>query len=358
MPEATLSLSSARPNLLIDGQDAADLAASMFEMSVAERSDGMAHAEISFGAWGIRNGGPDYTLFTRDRLEFGKLLEVRLGDVSVFKGRIMALEGRFPEGGVGESELAVFAEDRLQDLRMTRRTRSFEQMSDADLAQRLASDHGLQAQVDLPGPTHAVLTQVNQSDLAFLRDRARALGGEIWVDGDTLHLAPRPSRHSGSAIDLSYGNTLQGFDVRADLAHQRTSLNVSGWSRANKEAINERADDSVLSSELNGGDGGLSLLQRTLGSRPDTVSHLMPDTADEARSMAQSWLRQIGRRFVCGRGVCQPQASMRAGRHVNLQGLGALFDGEYTVTEVCHRFDAARGLRTEFAVERPAIGRP
>src|SRR5258705_8493580 len=42
---------------------------------------------------------------------------------TLFEGRIMALEGQFPEGR--QPQLVVLAEDRFQDLRMTRRTRTF-----------------------------------------------------------------------------------------------------------------------------------------------------------------------------------------------------------------------------------------
>lgn len=358
MPDMPIPTSPARPMLRIEGQDVADLDAALFEMVVTERSDGMAHAELVLGAWGTVEGGPGYTVFDRKRLEFGKRLEIRIGTERVFAGRISALEGCFPRTGSGDARLGVFAEDRLQDLRMTRRTRSFDQVSDADVAQQLASDHGLQAQIDLSGPTHAVLAQVNQSDLAFLRDRARALGAELWVDDDTLHVAQRSARNGGNAVALSYGSSLHAFDVRADLAHQRSSLTVSGWDPGNKEAIKEKADSGVLSSEIGNGDGGSALLEQALGARDDSVSHLAPASADEARAAAEAWLRQIGRRFVCGHGSAQPEPSLRAGKQVDLKGLGPLFDGIYTLTEVWHRFDSSQGLRTDFAVERPAIGKP
>lgn len=358
MPEIALGVRSSRPMLRIEGQAYPQLDAALLELAVREGSEGMASAEITLSAWGTRQGGPDYTLFDRKQIEFGKKIEVLLGNAKVFAGRIMAIEASYPSSGAGEARVCVLAEDRLQDMRMTRRTRSFEHLSDADVMQRIASDHGLRAQIDLTGPTHNVLTQVNQSDLAFLRDRARTLGAEIWVDDDALHVGLRPGRDRGTALALKYGSSLREMSLRADLAHQRSSLRVTGWSPQDKRAIDERADSSVLASELGSGESGIAVLERTLGAREDTVAHLSPGSADEARAIAQAWLRQIGRRFVCGNGVAQPEPSLRAGRRVNLSGLGALFDGDYTVTEVCHRFSTAAGLSTELCVESPAIGRP
>jgi phage protein D len=357
MPEASIPLSSGRPTVVIEGQIASDLAAALQSLEIRERIDGLAQAQLAFGNWGTRDGAPGYTLFGRDRLEFGKALEVRLGDDVLFAGRVMALQARFPKAGVGEAQLVVQVEDRLQDLRMARRSRSFDQDSLADAAQRIASDHGLTALVEADSPTLPLLAQVNQSDLAFLREQARRCGAEVWLDGSTLHLASRQQRGS-RPLALDYGGKLMGFDVRADLALQRTELSVAGWSVADKQALKETADAAaLLGSESSGGEAGAALLQQKIGARPDTVAHLHPGSADEARQLAEAWLRQINRRFVVGQGTAQPDARLRCGARVELTGLGPLFSGSYSLAEVTHRFDMAEGLRTEFVAERPWIGR-
>jgi hypothetical protein len=46
---------------------------------------------------------------------------------------------------------------------------------------------GLSAKVRADGPTYKILAQVNQSDLAFLRERARTIDAELWLDGRTLN---------------------------------------------------------------------------------------------------------------------------------------------------------------------------
>lgn len=358
MPDASLPLSSGRPTVVIEGRIASDLAAALTALELRERLDGLAQAQLAFGNWGMRDGAPGYTLFGRDRLEFGKRLEVKLGDALLFSGRVMALQARFPKAGAGEAELLVQADDALQDLRMKRRTRSFEQASLADVAYRLASEHVLTVQVDVDSPTLPLLAQVNQSDLAFLRELARRCEAELWLDAGTLHLAAR-ARRGGETPSLDYGGALMSFDVRADLALQRTELSVAGWSVADKQPVNETANaEALLGSEAGGGEAGAAVLQRQLGARPDTVAHLHPGSADEARQLAEAWLRQINRRFVVGHGCAQPDARLRCGARVELNGLGPLFSGAYALAEVTHRFDMAEGLRTEFVAERPWIGRP
>jgi uncharacterized protein len=250
----------------------------------------------------------------------------------------------------------VLAEDRFQDLRMTRRTRSFQDVSDADVFSRVANDHGLTPRVDVQGPKHKVLAQTNQSDLAFLRERARAVDAEIWMEGSTLHAKSRSGRDSGTK-KLTYGNELFEFSVLADLAHQRTSVFANGWDVEAKRALQYEATDSALGGELGGDQSGASILEKSFGARKESLAHTVPLTEREAQSEAESYFRRTARRFVVGRGVCQASAGLRVGGRVELSGLGPLFNGKYYVSEVRHTFDFARGVRTAFTCERPGLGR-
>jgi len=287
-------------------------------------------------------------------LDFGKDFEIKLGSDSIFKGKIMALEGNFPEGQ--SPEISVLAEDRFQDLRMTRRTRTFTDVSDADVIKQIATDHGLTADVDLSGPTYKVLAQVNQSDLAFIRDRARSIDAEVWMTDKTLHAKTHTGRN-GDKLQMTYGNQLREFNVLADLAMQRTSVAVNGWNVSNKAAMQFEATDSAISSELNGDTSGVSILQSALGERKEALAHTVPLNDQEAQHEAEAFFRMSARRFVVGRGVAETNKSLRAGSQLDLQGLGPLFNGKYYVAEVKHIFDSTKGLRTEFRSERVGIGK-
>ena len=266
----------------------------------------------------------------------------------------MGLEGNFPEGQ--SAEISVLAEDRFQDLRMTRRTRTFTDVSDADVTKQIATDHGLTPEVDVTGPTYKVLAQVNQSDLAFIRDRARSIDAEVWMSDKTLHAKAHTGRN-GDKLQMTYGNQLREFNVLADLAMQRTSVAVNGWNISNKAAMQFEATDSAISSELNGDTSGVSILQSALGQRKEALAHTIPLNDQEAQHEAEAFFRMSARRFVVGRGVAETNKSLRAGSQLDLQGLGPLFNGKYYVAEVTHIFDSAKGMRTEFRSERVGIGK-
>lgn len=349
---------SARPRITVGGQEQPALAQQLQTLFVEETVAGLYRCEASFLNWGPRNGGVGFLYFDRDVLEFGKdvVIEMGAGDAagSIFEGRVTALEGRFTNAR--PPELLVLAEDRLQDLRMTRRTRTFEEVSDADVIQQVASAHGLQADVDASGPTHHVIAQVNQSDLAFARSRAEAVGAELWIEGGGLKVKKRSAR-AGSPITLTYGAGLHELVVTADLAHQATGLRVAGWDAGSKQAVSHRATDSAISSELNGGEAGGRLLESALGARDQQVVHALPVSEAEAQALAEAFYTRAARRFVVGEGVAEGDARLRVGAGVELASIGPLFNGEYVVSRVRHTFDPVNGYRTAFTAERAAVGR-
>lgn len=349
----------ARPTILIDGQEQTGLAASLVRLVAADAVGSMARCELTVSNWSLQPGGVGFTYFDRQLLDFGKRLELRVeagsSTVSLFDGRITGLEAHFPQQE--SAELTVLAEDRLQDLRMTRRTRSFEDVSDADLVRQVASDHGLTANVDMDGPTHHHIAQVNQSDLALLGDRCRMLDADLWVQDRTINAVAR-SRRTAQPVTITQGQELHEFTVLADLAHQFSALSVSGWDVQGKEAIRHEATASALASELGNDLSGASILEEAFGARTQSIAHAGPWSSREAEVAAESLFRQGARRFVRGRGVAETHLGLAVGKAVTIEAVGPLFSGGYTVTEVTHQFDAARGLRTAFVVERPGLGRP
>jgi phage protein D len=348
--ELAAALFAARPAVAVAGQAREDLGAGLLALRIESRVEGMARCEATFAAWG------DQGLRWHDRsvLDFGKALRITLGEGVLFDGRISGLEAGFPADG--QPTVTALAEDRLQDLRMTRRNRAFEDVSDADVVQRIAAEHGLQSDVDLPGPSYRVLVQADRSDLAFLYDRARACGGEIWVEGTTLKARRRP-RRATAPLRLRLYQGLRSFTVLADLAGQRTTLAATGWDERDGSQLRRDVDDGVLRSEVGGDESGASILNSAFGSREERLAEAGP-TGDEVRARAEAEYLWAARRFVTGRGSADTDARLRVGAVVSLDGIGPLFSGKYTVVEVVHLFDGASGLRSELVVERPGIGRP
>jgi uncharacterized protein len=353
---AAAALRSSRPTIAIGGQESSALAQGLLALRIEENTDGMYRCELSAANWGPVGGGVGFLYFDRREIDFGKELRIKVAGETLFEGRITALEGGYPEGS--PPILTLLAEDRMHDLRLKRRTRTFVDQSDEQVCRQLAGEHGLSADVSASGPSHRLLAQLSQSDLAFLRDRCRAIDAEIWVEGRTLMVRSHRDRADARPLELGYGGQLREFTVIADVAGQTGSVTVGGWDVASKAAIVERANESAIQPELNGAEAGAAILARAFASRATTVVHTAPISGPEARARAAALYRQRARRFVQGRGLAETSARLRVGRLVKLQGIGPLFNGDYYLTLVRHVFDPVLGLRTEFGAERPGLGRP
>lgn len=345
----------ARPTITIAGHDEPQLAQRLLSMLIAEDTHGLYRCEAVFGNWDQKDKSVGFLYFDRRLLDFGKTMQVKLGKDVLFDGRIMGLEGHFPQGS--PPELTLLVEDRFQDLRMTRRTRTFSKVSDADVFNQIANEHGLRSSVDVHGPRYNVLAQVNQSDLAFLRERARAIDAEVWMDGNTLHAQRRTNRAQGT-LKMSYGKDLREFSVLADLAMQRTGVTVNGWDVSSKSGLQHEATDATINGELNGGTSGASILASALGQRKESLAHTAPLTGEEAQAIAEAYFKLNARRFVTGHGIAETSSQLRVGSTLDLDGLGPLFNGKYYVSEVKHLFDGCNGIRSEFTAERPGLGNP
>ncbi|MFT5082077.1 MAG: phage protein D [Lentisphaeria bacterium] len=352
----TLPLYSSRPRIKIDGRSDARLDAGLLTLSVKEDECGLYCCEVCFGNWGSANNELNFMYFDRQVFDFGKTIQIEIGDgdaaAPIFTGRITAMEGRFIEQR--PPELMILAEDKLQNLRMVRRTRTFEDVSLTDVLETITTDHGVELQVDIDSPYYKILSQLNQSDLAFIREKAGLIDAEVWMEGSKLFVQSR-ARRKVSTLELTYKQRLHEFSVLADLAHQRSSLSVSGWDVAAKEQLVASSDKSVIESELDGGTAGGQILAEVFGGRHENIAHLAPTTGEEAKVLADAHYRTIARQFVTGSGLAEGDARLKAGAHVTLKGLGQMFNGVYFVNGVHHMFSQDTGYKTHFSVERPAI---
>ncbi len=354
-----MSVVSSRPSFTVDGMEAGGLQLDLVSMEATQDEDGMATLTVVLKNWGKASptSEADFRYFDGKTLDLGRSIQVTAGDDDnknvVFDGLITAIEGVFPEHR--SAEVIVRAEDQMQKLRMRQRTRLHEELNDADIAKDVVEDAGLSADTDGDGPTHVELWQINQSELGFLRERARAVDARLVLEEGSVKFAPRRPAE-GEPITVSGKDELLRFRVSADLAHQRTKVRVHGYDVQGKEAIHEEGGAELLTAEGGGGRTGPMLLE-TAGIEAIEDLHLeAPATSEEAKKLAESTLLARGRRFVFGRGVTDGTPSLSAPGTLILEDIGDWFSGRYHVTSVRHTFDTQEGYRTHFAAERVDIG--
>ncbi len=350
---------SKAPVFKVDGQVRGELARDVSSLEIEEATDGLKSMVLHLIAEGPRdNAAEEQQLYLDGQIvDFGKEVEVSIGPSDdariVFKGAISAVEAAFGEGI--EPHVTVYAEDKLMDLRMTRRIKTWESFSDADIASQIAGAHGLIPDVDADGPTYDVVQQWNQSDLAFLRERARLIQAEVWVEDGTLCFKSRGSRRATS-MTLVQGRELVEVQIRADLSDQRTSVKTSGYDAGARGRIDEASDGDAILAETSGGRTGPAVLQQAFGERVSYRVRENPLVAEEARAWARAEMLRRCRHFVSAVGTTDGTPDMIVGSQLTLDRVGAPFNGNgYYVVRVSHTYDLTNGLRTHFEAQRATI---
>ncbi|QNM98931.1 phage late control D family protein [Chitinimonas koreensis] len=352
-------LYDATPIFKVGGSERGELGRDAVDLAIEEDIGGLRRLSLRLTAVGPQPQGRDEQLLYLDGavLDFGSELEVALGPErsTVFKGQVSAIELVMTQGEA--PEVRVLAEDKMMALRMTHRFETYENVSDADLLQQIAGRHGLTAQADVDGPTYKTVQQWNQSDLAFLRERAARLHADLWLEDGKLRMAAR-DRRNGNQLTLIQGGDLLDVEIRADLAHQRSTVKVGGFDETGADAIDEEAGASAVAAEAGAGRHGPAVLGQALKDFDSYRVREMPFADAEATALARGEMLRRARRFVSVRGVTTGSPKLTVGSALKLERVGALFEGEgYHVTRVAHRFDLSHGFRTHFEAERAWIGR-
>ena len=273
----------------------------------------------------------------------GKALQVLVKEGSqetlLFDGEIVELEPRFAGGN---HELVVRAFDRLYKLLRGRYVRSFVNVSDADIIQKIAGEAGLNAKVGPASIVYPYVFQNNESNLAFLQKRAAALGFLLYVEEKTLYCQPLNS--SSSTVNLEWGKDLREFYPRLTTMGQVDTVNVRGWDPAQKQAITGQAskkDGAPKVGQVN--EAFLMGGQTLVADRPIRNQSV----ADE---LAKAVANQVAGRFIEAEGLCEGTPELMAGVSVQIKAVGNRFSGTYFVTNTVHIYNAAQGYVTRFSV--------
>ncbi|HEU4325858.1 MAG TPA: contractile injection system protein, VgrG/Pvc8 family [Roseiflexaceae bacterium] len=359
MAEAPVSESaiySARPTVRLDTRAYPLISELILGMRMTESEGGLSSLELRLSNWASDTEGGAGLAFEDDTLlKLGAALAIYAGDElapqEIFSGTITGLEAEFPRGAA--PELVVLAEDALQQLRLARRTKTYEDQSVADIVRWIAREAGLTATVDGFADNPGTQVQLNESDLAFLRRLLARYGGDLQVVGRELHIAARDAVQR-SQLTLCLGGQLREARALADLAQQVTEITAGGWDALQGTTIS--ASSTGAATGPGGGRSGATALHEALGARRLHLGHLAAANQAELQAMADAAFDQRARRFVCVEGTAEGNPQLRVGSHVLLEGLGPRFSNTYYVTRVCHRYDLEHGYETDFEAECAFLG--
>jgi phage protein D len=290
-----------------------------------------------------------------DLFSVGNVVEIKMGGggelTRLIAGEITALEPEFVTSRI--PLLRVRGYDRRHRLQRGRKTRTFLQKTDSDIASQIGGEAGLSVQATDSGTNLDYLVQANQTDWEFLCERARLIRYEVVVDDKTLFFRP-VGNDQVEILTLDMTNDLLEFYPRLSSAGQATEVKVQSWSVQDKKAVlgDSKAGDEV--STMGGQSSGAAIAQSAFGDAIDVISDQPVGTQAEADQIAKARFNEMVLDLVTGEGLCRGRTDIRAGKVIKIDGIGQRFGGPYYVTSAIHRYSPATGYVTEFMVRRNA----
>jgi phage protein D len=266
-------------------------------------------------------------------------------------GEITGLEPDFPEAK--PPTLTVRGYDRRHRMMRSRRTRSFTNCKDSDIASQVASEANLRPNVEDSGVKLPYVLQHNQTDLEFLATRARRINFEVVVKDRELLFRPRKIADQ-AALTLHREVELLEFRPRMTTLGQVPQLEVRGWDPSKKQEIIGKAGVGDEPRLMGGSNSGPSATRRAFDTAASARVKAPVQSQDEADAMAKHGFAEMALSYIRADGVCIGEPRMGAGTVVKIEGIGDRFSGSYYVTSVEHSFRPNKGFRTYFSARRNA----
>ncbi|MET8755179.1 VgrG-related protein [Streptomyces sp. NPDC004667] len=267
-------------------------------------------------------------------------------------------------------ETVIRGYDASHRLHRGRSTRTFLNRTDGQIARQVAEDAGLDiGDVRAAGTVHEHVSQVAESDWAFLRRRARALGWETGVREGKFYFRPTdgPAVPSAAgvrarAVTLTFGENLLSFRPRLTASGPAREVEVRAWDAHSGRPVSavspvrDSRDGPTGAPVPRDFDRPLTPANRRRASRPDRVDVVTcaPGAGAAAAQEVSRLARGLASRLAGTRGEAEGwlmgHPRVQAGTEVEVDGVPEAFAGKWRVSQAHHVFGEHEGYRTRFTV--------
>jgi uncharacterized protein involved in type VI secretion and phage assembly len=296
----------------------------------------------------IRMADPEGRHVTDPPFFIGDEIEIMLGDLEatnpspVFTGEVVTFE---PEFTTAAATIAVRAYDKSHRLHRNRRSATFQDMTLSDVVKKVVGENGLQTgTIDSTPTVHPFLQQSMESDLDFINRLAAMENCEFgFAEGRAFLLQQRNG--GGPVPTLAWRENVKSFKPRMSAAQQHDKVKVSSYDPVGRKAVVGEATQPAALARA-----GQEVRDKasTFGAAELLVSDRVANTADEARTIAQSTLDKLASGSFEAEGTMEGDPAVKAGGKLKLEGFGR-FDGEHHLTSVTHVYGHG-DFRTRFAI--------
>lgn len=265
-------------------------------------------------------------------------------------------------------------------LQRARRTRTFVNMTDADVAREIAMEAGLEPGLITPtATTFEYLAQVNQTDWDFLTDRANEMGYEFGIAATgTFYFRPASTAQEPAdpvPAKATFPQDLLAFRPRMTAGNLPTGVEVRVWDPLAARAIAVPGTFPEPESPLGAPTASSTGTKFTpaevdvsvqtdmapeqyLGPKPSTTAFVVSDRPLASGTAIQSAVdasakgvaKQVGSTFTETEGDALGNPAIQPGVALEVTGVQSQFAGRWLITHARHVFDDSEyGYRTAFA---------
>jgi len=303
-----------------------------------------------------------------DLFREGNAVVISLGYVddlqSMIVGEITEISPTFPAGDI--PTVQINGRNLLHRLNGTNNTRTFQGVSDKDIVEQIGQKLNLQVEADDPGVQYDYVIQPGQTDLEFLRQRAKKIHFELLTDGKKL-IFRKSQESTPKTYSLVWAQTqmmaatgsnvlpLTTFSLKMNATAPATKVQTRAWDPASKQALISNATSSDQGSLMKGSQSGGDVSQNAYKTDREVINTTTPfATQSECDEHAKATYNNKAMGLITGSADTIGVPDLRAGSVVQMLGVGPRFEGYYLIDQATHT-SGGNGYTTQLQLRRNAV---
>ena len=309
----------------------------------------------------------EINLFADNVLVFDAEVEIKFGYESqlqtIMFGIITAVKINFPSGGVPQIDVSGF--DKSYRMMKEKKPRSWNEMTDSEVVNRIANEYNLNTLSRIPYPhlensidvteqKHSqIVKQEKENDFEFITRLAERNYYEFFIFNETIFFR-KPRYKSDPIVTLEWQKSLLSFSPDFNIAERVFQVDVIGQNTTNDKKniigtakiLNDEIGQLFIKKIINIIQGEESTEQLTKEQVKQPVS-----SEEHAKNLAKSILLKKHEEVLKGSGESIGIPDILAGTNIELKGLGKQFSSTYYIDQTNHSISSS-GYKTTFNVKR------
>jgi Uncharacterized protein conserved in bacteria len=292
---------------------------------------------------------PEHKILAEAKLKIGAPVKISTTEPgkdssdTLMSGEITSIEAEYDLLGV---RAVVRGYDFLHRLSAGRKTKTWNNVTYADVAKQIVSAAGLRMSAAASGDTLDHVIQGNVSDLDFLYQLAHRVGFDLSIEDKVVQFkkptksseAPGPGdAQSNKAKQLVWSHNLLEFRARMSAVAQVTGVKVRGWDVKQKEAIVGSASASTDSASLSMSPAALA---SSVKGGEMVVTDRPVGTARAAGDLAKAIADQVASAAYEATAAVIGSPAYRAGEAVSVSEVDPSLAGKWVISVARHEFGA------------------